>query len=327
MSEINKKILEKINKWSKKTGLKEEELINRFKGFYEKEQDQTRALKLLRNELSEEFGSMASNATPFYVYLIGDSGMFDWVERMKAKVQRMIEQGRENEAIEKGYITPEGQVLDWRDKKFGRDNPNKGLPLEGFEFERDLLGLVSSDPNFERVDIAEIIATGKRAENLKEIELFNFYRFRGNVGKRRRGSNVLRIFPGSGCRFNKYVTDLTPSELVNKIEYYDLGEGVLEELYNNFYKNRPNSSYLVAIKGEISRINFEPREDRRGRRHRSFIMVPEDLDLYEESLFCQLDVNIPVKFRELDPIVSIGRIWKSNRGGYGLETRGYVPLL
>jgi len=325
MSEINKKVLEKIQKWSKKTGLKEEELINRFKGFLSKEKDPTRALKLLRNELSEEFGSMASTATPFYVYLIGDSGMFDWVERMKAKVARMIEQGRRDEAIQKQYMTPEGQILDWRAKKFGRDNPNKGLPLEGFEFERDLLGLVSSDPNFERVDLAEIVATGKRAENLKEIELFNFYRFRGNVGKKPRGSNYIRIFPGTGCRFNKYVTDITPAELVNKIEYFELGEGVLKDLYNNFYKTK-GSNYLVAIKGEVSRINFEPRENSR-RKYRSYIMVPEDLDLFEESLYCQLDINIPIKFRELDPVVSIGRLWTSNRGGYGLETRGYIPLI
>lgn len=323
---MKKNILEKIETWAKKTGLTVEELTNRFNGYLEKEKDETRALKLLRNELSEEFGSMSSSATPFYTFLIGDSGMFDWVERMKEKVERMIANNRLEEAVQKGYVTPDGQVLDWRAKRFGRDNPRKGLPLEGFEFERDLFGIVSSDPTFETVRFAEIMATGERAENLKDIELFKFYRFRGNIGSKRSDSNVVRIYPGSRTIFSKYSTDLTPKDLMGKIEYYDLEEGTIEDIYNSIFAKSPRSNRVVALKGEVSRIMFEPRENRRtGRPSRSFILVPEDMELYSKPLYCTVNLNIPIVFRELDSIIAVGRLWKSNRG-YGMEVKGILPL-
>lgn len=83
-SRIPKDYIESFNKWSKKSGVSTEELEMRFNKILSEEPGNLkRAKKVLRIELSDEVGSLFSNAVPFYGYFIGDSGMFDWIQRMK----------------------------------------------------------------------------------------------------------------------------------------------------------------------------------------------------------------------------------------------------
>jgi len=322
--EIPEKYTKLLDKGSKKWGVKKEELSNLLTSYYNEVNDWSKAWRRLKVEMSAEAGSFLSSATMFYAYLIGDSGMFDWIERMRQKALAMYnDPERREEAISKGYVTIDGTPLDWRDKKFGRDNPQKGLPLEGEEFERDLFAVISESPDFSNVEVGRVIALGDSAENMKDIELFKFYKFRATRRKRSRPDLPLQLNVTSVTKFREIDPGITPGELANKIPYLDVDEHIIFEEYKEKYLNKPRSSLFSSIRGVVQEISTSPVKNRR-----SFAIVSTDEeDFAEWGLVCRMSVNIPVIFKVNDEVQVFGRIWQSRRSGkFGVDVQGYLVV-
>lgn len=321
---MSEKYLEKILQLSKKAGLKDEEVRNRFNEATKETGSELAAYKKLRVELSEEYGSLSSSGTQFYAYIIGDSGLYDRIENMRNMVTRMLDNPEMRErAIQSGRATEDGTVLDFRKKnRFGKDNPKYGLPLEGQELHKDLLAIVSSDPTFQTVRLAEIPCTDSDIDTIKDVHCFNWYAFRGNIGKIRPESENITVYLSSGTKFRNFTTNLTPVELANKIQTYSLEKNVLEKLYSDKYEKKPNSRFLAVFSGMVEKVFLEPKDNRR-----SFSLIDESGLEASTRLYCSVNLNIPVVFREFESIVAVGRLWKSRRNNsIGMEVRGYIPL-
>jgi len=317
--EISKKYIDKMKQWEKKLGIPYKELEDRLKKYIEEHKDLKKAWRKFRVDLLCEEGSLVSNATPFYGYLIGDSGIRDRIEELKEIALKMYNSDRQQEAIERGMVSPDGVPLDWRTKnRFGQPNPRKGLPLEGSEFVRELYAVASSTPDFERPFLARIVAYGENATNMKQIQLFKFYKFRANVGRKPRESNIITLNVGRATLFREYPSEITIEEIVNKLPVNDLDSLFLEEEYKNHYENKSRTSYLSLVRGVVGPVYLEPRNN-----YRSFRMISEDED--ETTPWCRIPVTVPITFKRGDELIVLGRIWKSRRdGSYGLDVKGYI---
>ena len=317
---MEKNRLESFRKWSEKTGIPVEEIVSRYNAYLQEYKDEAKAFKKIRVEISDEHGSLFSNAVPFYGYLMGDSGLYDWSEIMRERAERLWNSDRREEAIREGIISPEGLPLDTRRTRFGRPNPKFGMPLTEPEFQRDLFGVVSSTPDFETVRLAYIIATGENAENFKDIELFKWFRFRATVGKARRDSNVIRLNVGKATKFQEISPDLTPEELANKLEFFDVEEDILSRIYEDKFSRR-GSQYIASFRGDAVELRLEP-----VRNYRVFYLVSEGEELLATRLKCRVPVQIPVLIHELDKVQVFGRLWRDRLGHYTIDVKGYIPL-
>jgi hypothetical protein len=320
----NEKYIDRILEWAKKVGFKEEELVTRFNEYVKETGSEVVAYKKLRTEISDEHGSLLSNATPFYGYIIGDSGLYDRIDNMRQGALRQYENlDTRQKVIDAGRVTEDGTVLDYRKKtRFGQDNPKCGLPLEGTELERDLMAIVSSDPNFEVVRVAKIVGSGEDSAILEGVQCFNWYAFRGTVGKTRADTNIINIYIGAGTKFRPFDTKLTPVELGNKIESLEVSDSILGRLYRDKYDKKPNSQYITIVEGMVAQTFLEPKDNRR-----SFTIIDEESGEAKNKLRCNISVNIPIVFKIWESLLVFGKLWKSSRTNkYGIEVRGYLPL-
>uniref|UniRef100_A0A6M3XD70 Uncharacterized protein n=1 Tax=viral metagenome TaxID=1070528 RepID=A0A6M3XD70_9ZZZZ len=320
----NEKYIEKILTWAKKIGYQEEELVSRFNEYVKETSNEVIAYKRLRTELSDEHGSLLSSATPFYGYIIGDSGLYDRIDNMRQSATRAYDNlDTRQKAIDAGRVTDDGTVLDYRKKtRFGQDNLKFGLPIEGTELEKDLMAVISSDPNFEVIRVAKIVGSGDDSAILEGVQCFNWYAFRGTVGKSRADTNVINIYIGAGTKFRPFDTKLTPIELANKIESIEVSDSILGRMYKDKYDKKPNSQYIAVVEGMVAQTFLEPRDNRR-----SFTIIDEESGEAKNKLRCNISVNIPIVFKIYESLLVFGKLWKSARTNkYGIEVKGYLPL-
>ncbi|MEM2260834.1 MAG: hypothetical protein QXK24_00135 [Ignisphaera sp.] len=313
--------MEIFKKWSEKIDVPVEEIVKQYNKYLEELKDEKKAFKKLRIELSQESGSLASSAVPFYGYLIGDSGLYDIIDNMKQIALNMYnDPERREEAISRGMVTEDGQPLDWRRTVFGRPNPNFGMPLTGAIYERDLIGIVSSTPDFESPKLAYIIAEGSEATNLQEIELFNYYKFRATVRKKRQPEDPLRLAVGRGTVFRKYETNILPVEIANKIECFPIELETIETIYKDKFEKKRRTSYLASFRGDVNDLSLEPINGFR----RFYLVEESSAELAKNSLLVRIPSNIPIIFTELDTVQVFGRLFKTRNNRFGLEAKAYI---
>lgn len=240
--------LAKLENWAFKLGKSKTEMKKKYieifttlKGKFGKLSEHElhkNAIKLLRSQLSKVYGSLSAKATAFYGYIIGDSGMWNEVERLKEIAKAIYEKDRER-AIMEGFTTNEGIPLDFRKKLRWGDNPKFGQILEGEEWRRDLVGVCHVGDFRWKPFILHL-----RDEQVNQsIPMDRYVMFRAN-GKET-DSGYYRLFGSSATIF---VTEHEPEgqsllKILREIDTVPIDE--LEEIATS---NRFN---LVAIRGEV----------------------------------------------------------------------------
>jgi hypothetical protein len=324
--QIPKEFEEKFKTISEKTKISIVELKQRYAEFFQKEGSAKIAMNKLKAEVSEENGSLISTAVPFYGYVLGDSGLFDWIDLMSQKSKDMYENPEtQNKAVKDGYTTEDGVPLERRQKKFGRPNEKCGQPLEGTEYERDLYVIASANEDFSNAKLAMLSANNEDATNIKNVDLFKTIKFRANVGKIDATSNMLNLRIGAGTKFRESECKLTPIEIANKVNYIDATQEEIASEYDIFAKN-PKTKYMSIVRGTVSKIYMEPSYNTKNPARTIYIMSSEE-DIASIMLRVRIPISIPIVIREGEDIQVFGRIWKSFKTGkYTLEAKGYIPI-
>jgi len=122
MSEValSIKTKETLEKWWKKLNVDSKVVNDIFTKFLSEEKDEKKARLKTIGKLQEEYGSLISNAQWFYVYLLDDSAVIDIFDLMRQKSINMFnDPNRQQEALDKGMVTIDGTLLDYREKVYG----------------------------------------------------------------------------------------------------------------------------------------------------------------------------------------------------------------
>lgn len=70
-----------------------------------------------------------SETTTVYGFVVGTRGIWDKADTIRRAAKKVIEKEGMEAAKEQGFINGDNQILDKRDKIYGRPNPNVGKPL------------------------------------------------------------------------------------------------------------------------------------------------------------------------------------------------------
>lgn len=89
----------------------------------------TGVINELRKEKKRNDFTPKAEATQVVGFIIGDAGTWDKIANMIAAAKSYIKKTSIGQAVQDNYINGDGQVLDRRDKIFGKVNPNHLLPL------------------------------------------------------------------------------------------------------------------------------------------------------------------------------------------------------
>jgi hypothetical protein len=84
----------------------------------------------LRKQVRREEFVPKAKAVAITGFIIGDSGIWDKADTIRNEAKRYVEKYGLEAARDAGYITGDNQVIDRREKIYGRENPNVGKPLD-----------------------------------------------------------------------------------------------------------------------------------------------------------------------------------------------------
>lgn len=313
MSEISLKTKEILNKWA--TKLKVD--ITKVEAIYNqhllKVQDEKKARLLTIGSLQEEYGSIASNAPFYYIYVLEDSGVVDIFELMRQKAINMLnDPARHDQALSEGLITEDGTPLDYRKMVFGKLNDQKGMPLVGSSKQRTILALASSKEDFSGPFVGELIARGDFAENLDNFEHWKFYKVRANPGK----NSPTRLNLGPASKFQDYNPPLTLAEIANRIPIDPIDD--LHKIYDREFAGKKRTNYLSAIRGSVTFLMLQPIYN-----SRIFALTDEDAGA---DIRCRISENIPIIFQEADEVLAFCRLYLDKQKKIGAQVRAYMVI-
>jgi hypothetical protein len=257
------------------------------------------AWKKLILDLADSFGTMNSNATPYYIYLMYDEGIKDSLE-----VWKRI-------AVHKGMVDENGNPLDCREKVFGKPNDNYGLPFGEPEYERNLYCIVSKDKDFDKIQVGKLRATGVNCNFTIEQSEFYTVRLTEAHSKEMPAWNIV-----GASKFEKHVPAITLQEIANKITTTKIADlPAIAEMYPKDWQQP-----LTAIRGVVSRIGNEYS----GKDFRIIDVIDSDtfnqISMYTPS-------KLPISFLKGADVVAVGKVFKGKNSGIMLRCLGIIPNL
>ena len=294
---------DRLRKWSERTGIPLKDLREMYESLVDEIGSKTKALRELRIRLSEEIGSLRSPATPYYALIMGDTGVYDYVESIRSRVERS-DRFRER-AISIGLINEDGDPLD-------RD----GNILTGPIYRRDLFVAISKDESFAEPRLAWITLYDERDQS-EEYRQGAFYKIRCNGSLSRQ---LPRLTKGRGTFVREVSLDVSVEDVSSALGCMPLTVGTIESLLST---NRKPP--VVTFKGIAKYLSLDPRNGHRGFRLYS---NEDEIDLPDLYVYCRVPAATMITFRELDEVHVFGSIWKGRRSDkdYNMDVYGYIAL-
>jgi len=295
---------EKLKKWSDRTGIPFEELKQVYRSLVDEIGSKTKALRELRIRLSEEIGSLRSPATPYYIFVMGDTGVYDFVEVLRERARRWYEGSYREQAIAKGLINEDGEPLD-----------RQGNVITGQDYRRDLFVAYSQDEGFSSPKLAWVTLYGE--DQKLEFNHGSFYKIRLNG---RTDRQLPRLSKGRGTFVREVDLKASAEDISTALGCFPLSERSIESLLKASQKPP-----VYSFKGIAKYLKLDPFNG-----NRAFRLYPNESDeeLPNLYVFCRIPAATLITFRELDEIHVFGNLWKGSRnnGSYNLDVYGYITL-
>lgn len=325
-NEIPKEVLKKLESYSSKLGISLGELKQRLTNLYKEDVKEypkatkhwKRANKRLRGMLRREEGSLLSNAIMFKGYFFGDTGLIDFADIARRKVERYIDKFGEESAFRKGLIDEDANPLATRDFLRG---PKKGEPIpDTFESNfRALYGVATVYTDKEEVNYKfNRLSFNDDAAVEAVYEFYTPYLFRATV---RDSKTFYDLNATSVTRFR----ETEPFDVESAI--FNCGYKVwkLTELEEALAMLGKDTRTPILTIGEASIINAEVNQ-KTG--NRSIILDDEDLE-WETGVRCFVNGEFPIVFGEDSRVVvvgSLGTMGEGNREQIIINGYGFYPL-
>mgnify|MGYP000619079502 CR=1 FL=1 len=304
----------KLKELSKKSGYPLDEIEEIYREKYEKlkkkysdeAQLRTKAYRQTLIQLKREARFLEGVPTR-YVYVIGESGLVDRLDRIRRKALNM----ELEEAVAQGLMTPDGKIIDTREQVYGKPNPNYGSPLPDsmHSYQREIYGIVSDNPSFEECQLCVIRAFDERAEKMEHIPIWRTYAFRAR-DKTKEGTPYRVFNVAAATRFSEIPDPVDPVDLLNKFDLRELHE------IADIYKACERSKYrhVVPILGYLE--NAVPREE-------SVLVFISNGTWEGDSVMCIFPPAYPVEAEQGDEIAVFGSVRKQ-RDEYRIDAWGYM---
>lgn len=294
--------LGKLNKIAPKTGKPVSELEERFMAKVKESKDKevSAIWKEFLLELSDEVGPLHSNALPYYVYVFGDTGIYDELDRLKRI------------AIKRNSVDAEGTPLDYRDNVNGEPNPNYGMPLVTPMPRRIIYAIVSETPNFEKFEMAKLFAYDDLVNFTVNINKFYTARL---IRKARPNTGEVYYNISKATRFTEYEPAITVKEFAYKLDYkdYDFAVSIAEENQPEWKQN------IIAIKGLIKNIS-----KKEGKTNKIINLLDEETF---GSYVVMLPSRLPINFDVGAEVAFIGTMFTFLDGSPAMRAVGYIPII
>lgn len=153
-----------------------------------------RALSRLQSTYKRAIGGFREEGF-FKGIIVGARDLVDIYEQMRAKSLRLYENPETKErALIENYVSELGIPLDYREKTFGRNNPDYGKPLTGSSFQRELYTIATKEDGDGTFSFWSLTAKDKRAQELEVPPLFKPFVFRAGIQRDRLGVMGLTRF-------------------------------------------------------------------------------------------------------------------------------------
>ncbi len=266
------------------------------------------ALTKLTNEIKRDKG-ISATGDRFEGVFIATTGPWDDIERTK-RISLAIYRKNKERAINEGWTNEDGVVLDRRDWVLGRDNPRKGMPIEGESWRNEMWGFVRKDIQ-EDYEFAKMRAFDDAAK--KEVPLntpVSFYAIdKGTQG------NMLSLNASQNTKFDEQEDlEIDIEELLRERDMVIK----LSELKDWFEINKDDYNNLLIVEGCVYRTSGS---DYEGRKYVS-LTDPEDPELLQ---FFSIPEHIELNCNEDDSIILIGNTRETDRGMW-TNVYGIYPL-
>lgn len=294
-----------------------EELARRYVVIYKSLADREEKVRRLlsfskvTNELRREEG-VTEYTTDYKGIVLGATQPEDAIENSK-RIAISIYNKDKNRAIEEKWTTEDGIPLDKRNWVRGQNNPNKGMPLEGEDWRRTIVGLATraNDGDYKFFTLQ---CYGKDAVNIN-VPLNTPVFFRA----------VEKAVEAHRMNLNtSSVTTFRPIEENIKIEEELRQKNLitpLKQVQEWYEYNKKTKGAILVTEGSVYRIRREPNE--RGRRSIT-LTEPEDPDTMQSF---SVPEHIKLNFEEDSRVLAFGIPRKlRNRNALWIDTIGVFPL-
>ena len=257
-------------------------------------------LTKLTNRLKREAG-ITSSSKEFIGIPLGVTELVDQIEILRRIAER--EDARDHErAVREGYVDEEHVPLDRRDRILGGvENPRKGLPLQGHEYRRTVVGLCTPVDS-EDWKLFSLRFYGKTAESLN-VPLNKFCKFRAipkNEDSKTRLLNASEI----ATKFSESNASIDIEETLKKLDLIVSLDRV-EDWYKMYQESKGVKPYLI-IEGGVYRKRRSSKSDRT-------TLVLSEVEYPDILVRCSVPSYIPLAFGEDSRVIVIGtpRMWKN----------------
>lgn len=265
--------------------------------------------------LSEQTGtSTRSKAITYQGILIGVGQLTDQTERLKRKY--LSSAGSESEAINQGYLTVDGKVID-RETYNGKPSRTYGEIMEHPRMTRNLYFLAKPKPITESTVTKESFLNGlnpsqvefsdklARTVNSGGFKFFIPIEFRATL-KKQNGS-FQRLGGSSFGQPKKIPIDLTDKDIKRALDQLYLSLDNLEQ-----HTALPSDKKLpiAVLRGIVSEVGTRPSKNST----RMVELSPDEIDSKAEGVTLWVPQDIEIQFGVDSIIHVIGRPYKSKKG-------------
>jgi len=326
---IPQEAIEKLKEYSRRTGMKLEELqklLLQKKDEYVKQHPRSKktvwdgALRKVRGHLRRLDGSFLSPSVMFRGIICGDTGVIDFIEMMKRKATAMYNNlATREEAIAKHYVDIDGTPLDTRERvvKDGKliENPNlfKPFPEDEHSYARTLYLICeewgTGEFRFAHMNIRE--------EYIDKLDNFDFnvpYKFRAILNEK---GDIYKLNATKATDF-VLADPFDLDEALENVKIYSVSE--IDTLYGLHGKDYKNPLILKGMVTEIGDVNPKTQ-------NRVVYLEDPDGDWVPAVRFFVPDY-IPIDFVQDDLIGAIGFLSEIGQEGQEIVViNGYGYIL
>ena len=267
------------------------------------------ALTKLTNEIKREEG-ISALTSDYKGIVLGATEAEDINENFR-RIALSIHKKDPKRARDEGYVTEDGIVLDRREHVLGRPNPRKGLPLEGEDWRRTLVGLATRT-NENNYRFFTLQCFGKKAVDV-QVPLNRSVFFRAiekQAGNERMTLNISEV-----TRFVSIEESISvEEELRSKNLITPLSE--IKEWYEY---NKGDRGAVLVTEGSVYRVRREPNE--KGRRS----ITLTDIEYPEIVHPFSVPETVPLDFDEDSRVLVFGKP-RYFRNRLWINTIGIYPL-
>lgn len=256
---VDIKIPESLKKYSDKYNRPMKDLTERYAAIYKtlegkEETIRTRmAITKIANQIRREEG-VTPYTTDYKGIVLGATGPEDAIENTRQISFHIFNKDPER-AVREGYTNDDGVVLDRRDRVMGRPNPKRGMPLEGEDWRRTIIGLATkadeSDYKFFTLN-----CYGEEAVNIKVLSNVPVF-FRAL--EKMSGNERMTLTTSSVTRFTPIDEEINIEEKLKEKNLIVPLKGI-EEWYEY---NKQDKRAILVTEGSVYRMRREPNERNR----------------------------------------------------------------